>query len=170
MPSAEAAGLAALTQRAPPLFDPAEATLRTRAVSRSPASPKRASSKEHQSVSAVSHKFTHSFGAVVALGLMAHPIAAQSPTTRIVSAANAFLATLDAQQKSAVQFAWNDEQQRARWSNFPVQMSRRAGLRLHDLGAAQQSAARPLVSTARSRRGFEKVQGIMEGDEVLKAN
>ena len=49
-------------------------------------------------------------------------------------------------------------------------MSRRAGLRLHDLGAAQQSAARPLVSTARSRRGFEKVQGIMEGDEVLKAN
>ena len=28
----------------------------------------------------------------------------------------------------------------------------------------------PLVSTALSRRGFEKVQEIMEGDEVLKAN
>ena len=110
------------------------------------------------------------FGAVVALCLMAHPIAAQSPTTRIVSTANAFLTTLDAQQKSAVQFAWNDEQQRARWSSFPVQMSRRAGPRLHDLGATQQSAAMQLVSTALSRRGFEKVQEIMEGDEVLKAN
>ena len=48
-------------------------------------------------MTAVSHKFTRRFGAVVALGLMAHPIAAQSPTTRIVNAANAFLATLDAQ-------------------------------------------------------------------------
>ena len=65
-----------------------------------------------------------------ALCLMAPPLAAQSPTTRIVSAANAFLATLDAQQKQGAQFAFTDEPQCARWSNFRVAMSRRAGLGL----------------------------------------
>jgi Protein of unknown function (DUF3500) len=133
-------------------------------------SPQWASHQEHASVTAISRLSARAIGAVAALCLMAHPIAAQSPTTRIVSAANAFLATLDGQQKSGVQFAWNDQTQRARWSNLPVQMSRRAGLSLHDLSAAQQSAAMHLVSTALSRRGFEKVQEIMEGDEVLKAN
>ena len=108
--------------------------------------------------------------AAAALCLTVHPLAAQSPTTRIVTAANAFLATLDAQQKQGAQFAFNDDQQRARWSNLPVAMSRPAGLSLHDLSAAQRAAAMNLVSSALSRRGMEKVLEIVEGDEVLKVN
>ena len=115
-------------------------------------------------------RIARSFAAATALCLMALPLSAQSPTARIVSAANAFLATLDAPQKQGAQFAFNDEQQRARWSNFPVAMSRRAGLSLHDLSPAQRTAAMNLVSSALSRRGLEKVLAIMEGDEVLKAN
>jgi hypothetical protein len=93
---------------------------------------------------------------------------AQSETARIVSAANAFLSTLDAKQKGSVLFAFDDEKQRARWSNLPTTMVRRAGLSMGELNDAQRSAALGLVASALSQRGFEKVQQIMEGDEVLK--
>ena len=95
---------------------------------------------------------------------------AQTATPRIVSAANTFLSTLDQKQRPSVLFAFDDEQQRARWSNLPTTMVRRAGLRVGELSAAQRSAALALVSSALSRRGFEKVQQIMEGDELLKSN
>lgn len=95
---------------------------------------------------------------------------AQTATSRIVSAANAFLATLDQKQRQSVLFAFDDEKQRARWSNLPTAMSRRAGLSLKELNPAQHSAALALLSSALSPRGFEKVQQIMEGDEVLKTS
>lgn len=39
-----------------------------------------------------------------------------------------------------------------------------------ELSEAQRAKALALVSSALSRRGFEKVQQIMDGDEVLKTN
>ena len=93
---------------------------------------------------------------------------AQTTTSRIVSAANNFLSTLDQKQRQSVLFAFDDEKQRARWSNLPTAMSRRAGLSMGELNAAQRAAALALVSAALSPKGFEKVQQIMEGDEVLK--
>jgi hypothetical protein len=93
---------------------------------------------------------------------------AQTATTRIVTAANAFLATLDAQQRKSVLFAFDDEKQRQRWSNFPTGFVPRGGISLKQMNAAQRSAALALVSSALSPRGYEKVQQIMEGDEVNK--
>jgi hypothetical protein len=58
--------------------------------------------------------------------------------------------------------------QRTRWSNFPVRIVARAGLSMGELTPGQRSAALALVSSALSRRGFEKVQEIVQGDEVLK--
>ena len=95
---------------------------------------------------------------------------AQSATSRITGAANAFLSSLDESQRKRVLFAFDDEQQRARWSNLPVRAVPRAGLSLAELSAPQRSAALALVSSALSRRGFEKVQEIMDGDEVLRTN
>jgi hypothetical protein len=95
---------------------------------------------------------------------------AAGPTARIVVAANRFLATLDQQQRKNVLFAFDDEAQRARWSNLPVRMTPRAGLKMGDLSATQRSAAMSLLATVLSARGYEKVQQIVEGDEVLKAN
>jgi hypothetical protein len=109
----------------------------------------------------------------VALLLMCLPLRtapAQTPTARIVTAAKSFLATLDEQQRARVLFAFDDEQQRVRWSNLPVQMSKRAGLSMGELSPAQRAAAQALVASALSKRGFEKVQEIVEGDEVLKQN
>ena len=92
----------------------------------------------------------------------------QSETARIVGAANAFLATLDEKQRSSVLFAFNDERQRARWSNLPVEMVPRGGLSMGELTDAQRSAAMALLSSALSKRGYEKVQQIMDGDELLR--
>jgi len=95
---------------------------------------------------------------------------AQQATAKIVRAANAFLGTLDAKQRQSVTFAFDDAKQRVRWSNLPVRMVPRAGLTMGELSAEQRTAAFALLSSMLSRRGYEKVQQIVEGDEVLKHN
>jgi hypothetical protein len=95
---------------------------------------------------------------------------AQTPTARIVSAANAFLATLDAKQRQSVMYAFDDEKQRATWSNLPTTMVPRGGISLKEMNPAQRTTAMALLSSALSPKGFEKVQQIMGGDEVLKTN
>ena len=95
---------------------------------------------------------------------------AQAPTAKIVVAANTFLTALDEKQRQSVSFAFDDERQRARWSNFPTRMTPRAGLNMGELTSVQRTAAYALVSSVLSPRGFEKVQQIIEADETLKAN
>jgi hypothetical protein len=93
---------------------------------------------------------------------------AQTATSRIVTAANSFLSTLDDKQRQNVLFAFDDEEQRKRWSNFPITIVPRAGMSLGAMNSAQRSAAMALLSSALSPRGAEKVQQIMDADEVLK--
>src|SRR3954452_17745135 len=99
---------------------------------------------------------------IALLCLTAESAAAQTAAARIVKAANTFVATLDDKQRQRVQFAWNDEEQRKRWSNLPVRMVQRAGLSMGELNPSQRSAAMDLLASALSRRGLEKVQQIME--------
>ena len=77
----------------------------------------------------------------------------QTPTSKIVTAANAFMATLDQAQRQAVLFAFNDEQQRARWSNLPTGAVPRAGIALKDMSLAQRSAAMAPACGARAPSG-----------------
>jgi hypothetical protein len=96
--------------------------------------------------------------------------AKESDTTgKTVAAAKAFLATLDTAGRAKVSLAFDGEQ-KTRWSNFPVGMVPRNGVRLGDLSAAQRDAAMKLLSTALSKQGLQKVKEIMEGDEVLKTS
>ncbi len=90
------------------------------------------------------------------------------PTQKIVSAAHAFLDTLDNPQRGKVQFDFNDAAQRIRWSNLPVNMAEHRGLRLGDLKPGQRDAVMKLLATALSPMGYEKVVGIVESDEILK--
>ena len=108
--------------------------------------------------------------ALAATWLVVAAATAQTGTTRIVGAANAFLSTLDAKQRQSVMYAFDDEKQRATWSNFPTAMVPRGGISLKEMTAVQRAAAMAVVSAALSPRGFEKVQQIMEGDEVLKSD
>jgi len=88
-------------------------------------------------------------------------------TRRIVAAAQALLATLDAASRAKVQFPFEGPQ-KARWSNLPSGIYQREGLRMADLTPPQRDAVRTLLTTALSRQGYEKVEAIMQGDEVLR--
>jgi len=89
-------------------------------------------------------------------------------TKEVVKVTNAFLATLTPEQKKKEVFAWDDETQRKRWSNFPVTFVKRGGLSFQDLTPKQTEAAMKVLSTVLSRKGLEKVTQIMGGDEYLK--
>ena len=101
------------------------------------------------------------FTTFLAVGLLR----AQGP---LVTNANGFLNSLDETQRSKVLFDFNDATQRAKWSNLPTTMVARAGLKLGDLNPAQRKAAMSLLSVALSKKGYEKVMAIVEGDEQLK--
>lgn len=94
--------------------------------------------------------------------------AAQAETSRIVGAANAFLATLGDKQRARVLYRFDDEKQRARWSNFPTAMVPRGGISLREMNEGQRAAAMTLLAAALSPRGLEKVRQIMEADEAFK--
>jgi hypothetical protein len=89
-------------------------------------------------------------------------------TGKIVASANALLATLDAAQRGKLSFAFDDQAQRKRWSNLPISMAERRGLRLGDLKQPQRDAAMQLLATTLSKMGYEKVVGIIESDEALR--
>jgi len=88
-------------------------------------------------------------------------------TKRIVSAAQALLATLDDAGRAKVQFPFEGPQ-KARWSNLPSGIFQREGLRIADLTSTQRDAVRTLLTTALSRQGYEKAEAIMQGDEMLR--
>jgi hypothetical protein len=98
----------------------------------------------------------------------AAPTAPMVPTAAIVAAAQTFLGTLDAAQRSAVVFDFKDEAQRKRWSNLPISFVPRGGLRLGDLAPPQRAAVMALLATALSPQGYQKVLQITDGDEMLK--
>ncbi len=99
--------------------------------------------------------------------LRVEPAKGSDVTGKTVAAAKAFLATLDDAGRAKVSFAFNSEQ-KTKWSNLPVGIYNRNGLRWGDLSAAQREAEMQLLATALSKQGLQKVKEIMEGDEVLR--
>ncbi len=93
--------------------------------------------------------------------------ASGTATTRVVSAANAFLATLGDAERAKATFGFTSSQ-RTGWSNLPTGIFQRNGLRLGDLTPRQRDAALALVAAALSRSGYQKVVDIMNADEALK--
>jgi Protein of unknown function (DUF3500) len=95
------------------------------------------------------------------------PPPGSAAATRVVGAANAFLATLSEAERTKVTFDFTSNQ-RTVWSNLPSGIYQRNGLRMGDLSATQREAALALVAAALSRSGYQKVTDIMNGDEVLR--
>jgi len=85
-----------------------------------------------------------------------------------VASANGFLSSLDDGQRSKVLFEFNDAAQRMKWSNLPTTIVPRAGLKMGDLSGPQRKAAMELLAATLSKRGYEKVLAIVEGDEQLR--
>ncbi len=99
----------------------------------------------------------------------AAPAPAGDTTPKILAAAQAFLATLNDAQRSKVQFDFNNNTQRAKWSNLPTGIFQRAGLRWGDLNQAQRDAVMTMLKVSLSAKGYQQVIDVMTGDEVLKS-
>lgn len=107
-------------------------------------------------------------------------------TEAIVAATEAFLGTLPDDQRAAALFPFGppgtataaefpgsritfvgERFGEAVWSNFPVSDVPRPGLPLGDMGEDSHAAAMAVLQAALSPEGYEKVQGIMEADQLL---
>jgi len=90
----------------------------------------------------------------------------------VVTAANAFIATLSATQQATLLQEFNSTTV-TKWTNLPVNATNRIGLRLDALTAAQQTAALAVVQAATgttANDGFNEIQQIRAADDNLAAN
>ena len=111
---------------------------------------------------------------------------ADAQTAAIVAAAGAFLAALDEDQRASVEFPFGppgtataaefpgsritfvgEQFGEAVWSNYPVSDVPRPGLALGAMSEDQQAAAMAVLEAILSPEGTDKVQGIMDADQVL---
>lgn len=89
---------------------------------------------------------------------------------KTVDAAKAFLDSVEQKQYERVMYSFTDDNQRENWSNLPVGMVPRGGLRWGDLSDKQKSAAMDLLKAALSKEGVQQVVDNMNGDEYLRIN
>jgi hypothetical protein len=90
-------------------------------------------------------------------------------TADVVTAANAFLATLDDTKRDTVEYDFTDNQARQTWSNFPATAVPRKGIALSDLTADQQKSALAVVQVALSGDGYQQTTDIQKADDYLNS-
>jgi hypothetical protein len=83
-----------------------------------------------------------------------------------VAKANAFLESLDAEQRGKALLEF-DSARKPSWSNLPVTMVPRNGLRLGELSKTQRAAALETLAAVLSKEGYQKVIDIMNADDQL---
>jgi len=96
--------------------------------------------------------------------------AADANTADVVTATQAFLATLDSDTTDAVTYDFSDNQARQTWSNYPATQVPREGVALSDLDDAAKAAALALVKTMLSEEGYAQVETIQQADDWLAEN
>jgi hypothetical protein len=87
-------------------------------------------------------------------------------TAKAVAAANAFLESLDAKQRGKVALDFKSSK-KSGWSNLPVTMVPRNGIRLGELNKKQRTAALATLAAVLSKQGYQKVIDIMNADDQL---
>lgn len=108
--------------------------------------------------------------AIVLVALVVSPTAISSApppaaADAMATAANEFLSSLDAEQKSKATFAFEDD------SRFEFRFTPRArkGLPVKEMTEAQRAKAHALLKTGLSMRGYTEATTIMELENVLRA-
>jgi len=104
---------------------------------------------------------------VILLTFLCHTeqLIAQSPEA-IRAAANKFLTTLDSSEIKKARFEFNDPA-RLKWTNLPVGMVPRPGIRYGSLKDSSKTAFHQLLTTVLSSRGYLKITSIMRLDDIL---
>jgi hypothetical protein len=85
----------------------------------------------------------------------------------VAAAATGFRSTLTADQRTKLDQRF-DREVAVAWSNLPVGLVPRHGVRLGDLDAAQAASARTLLATATSGCGLAMVDELRLADETIK--
>jgi hypothetical protein len=88
-------------------------------------------------------------------------------TADVVTATNAFLATLDDTTKETVEYDFTDNKARQTWSNFPASNVPREGVQLSALSADQLKAAYAVMQVALSADGYSQDVKIQQADDEL---
>src|SRR5262244_4076638 len=99
-----------------------------------------------------SSRFLLVAGCVLAL-VAGTVISAQRSSTTMASAANAFVNSLSADQKSKAMFPFRSDE-RFHWNFIPSEMFPRNGLLLKDMNENQRKLAHALLKSALSQRGY----------------
>jgi hypothetical protein len=90
----------------------------------------------------------------------------EAPAPRAAGAANKFLDALEAKQREKALYEFGSAK-KSGWSNLPVTIVPRNGVRLGDLTKEQRALAMDVVAAVLSKGGYQKVIDIMDGDQKL---
>jgi hypothetical protein len=92
-----------------------------------------------------------------------------APVPRAVEAATMFFDSLDPKLREKAIYEF-DSEKKSNWSNLPVTMVPRNGVRMGDLTKEQRAKAMNVVAAVLSKGGYQKVLDIVEGDQKLAEN
>lgn len=93
-----------------------------------------------------------------------------SAVQAVCAAAENFLSTLSATQRSGVVYPFSRATAAAKWSNLPCGSACRNGLQFSTLSSTQLTAALGVAQTALSAAGYGTFDGIRKGDTFLGAS
>jgi hypothetical protein len=89
-------------------------------------------------------------------------------TSQAVASAQKFLEALETKQQEQTVYEYGSAK-KPNWSNLPVTMVPRNGIRIGDLTKEQRTLAMNLMAAVLSKSGYQKVVDIMDGDQQLVA-
>ena len=112
-----------------------------------------------------SYRLLLAVGFIAALGL-ASTVASQRTAASMAGAAEAFLATLPADQRAVASFSF-DSDDRERFHYVPTEMFLRHGLKIGDMNAEQRAAAHELLSKGLSEVGYRTAVDVIELEGIL---
>lgn len=104
---------------------------------------------------------------VLAAACLLLPLVGRAQTaTGLAGATNRFLATLTPDERRATAYAFDDTLRR-KWTNLPVGLVPRAGIRYGALSDSSRMAFHRVLTTLLSSRGYLKTTHIMALDDIL---
>jgi Protein of unknown function (DUF3500) len=104
---------------------------------------------------------------LLAAGIGLTTYASQKSASAMAKAADAWLASLSAEQKQRATFPF-DSEERMRWHFVPNEQFPRKGVQIKEMSEAQRALARELLKTGLSARGYMTASSIMELENILK--
>jgi hypothetical protein len=90
-------------------------------------------------------------------------------TAAVVTATDAFLASLDATERDKATYGFTENKARQTWSNYPTTTVPREGIVMSDLTADQQKAADAVLAVALSPDGAQQDANIRKADDKLNS-